>query len=310
MVWGQLLQKENDTITLPYLGESTIITYDRGWSIIGKLPEEHGWHLFQINGRKLKYLEPSSQQDILKNKLKGYLIGNKFIPDKIDFIPKLNNLNKFEEVNLIEPGLDKFVRVCVGRISEQGQLIYENQEMPIGPESDLLQAYLDDKESIDNIPNVHPALSAAFKIETWIKKEANKRRKEEQELREKEERRKQIIETLGDGQSRRELAKEDFDAGARAALAVGGAELIDTRKSNNKNEMVVRFRLIGRRFECVCNRISLRIVDSGICLSNHDYDNNEWIYGYKGDNSLTLESISSIIRLANNEGKLVVFRHA
>ena len=61
-----------------------------------------------------------------------------------------------ETVYLIEPGLTRFSRVRVGRTCEDGKLIYSNQEMPLGPEEDVLDALLTGKESINHIPNVLP----------------------------------------------------------------------------------------------------------------------------------------------------------
>jgi hypothetical protein len=97
------------------------------------------------------------------------------------------------------------------------------------------------------------------------------------------------------------MALEDFGEAARAALAVGGATYLDHRPAY-RGEMAVRFRFIGRRFECTCDQRTLRIIDSGICLQDHDT-------GDRGDHLLTLESLPGTIMQADREGKLVVFRH-
>ena len=123
-----------------------------------------------------------------------------------------------------------------------------------------------------------------------------------------EERRRQIVETLGDAAGRREVAVVDFAEAARAALAVGGAEYLDSRAAHGRNEMVVRFRLNRRRFECTCDRRTLRIVDAGICLTAH-YDDDSFEEGTRGDGFFTLESLPSVIMEAERGGKLVVFRH-
>jgi hypothetical protein len=98
------------------------------------------------------------------------------------------------------------------------------------------------------------------------------------------------------------MAKLDFGAAAKAALAVGGAELLDWRDSRVAGEAVVQFRYLGRRFECVAQKATLRIVDSGICLVDHHT-------GFRGDTLLTLESLPGTIAQATREHKLVVFRH-
>jgi hypothetical protein len=212
-------------------------------------------------------------------------------------------------VHLIERGLDRFVRVVAGRTFEGGPLIYEAQEFPLGPEDAVLAAFQDKKPTVDAIPGVAPALDTAFRFETWRRAETDRIRREEAELREREEReraeaerRAQIREQLGDALGRRELAKFDFQAAATAALEVGGAEYLDHRESYNKGEMVVKFRLDHRRFECVCSAETLRIIDSGICLTDE-------ATGIKGDTRFTLESLPPVIRQAQREGVLVVYRH-
>jgi len=207
------------------------------------------------------------------------------------------------------------VRVSAGRIFEGGPLVYIGQEMPLGPESDVLNAYLDQTKSVDAIPGVTPALDAAFRMESYQRAEAEKRRleeerrrREEDERRAQEERRRQLVEQLGDGAGRRAMAHVDFDQAARAALAVGGAELLDTRKATRRGERIVKFRLDRRRFECTCEEATLRIIDAGICLTAH-YDDANFEGGTKGDTWFTLESLPGVIREAQAQGKLVVFRH-
>jgi len=94
----------------------------------------------------------------------------------------------------------------------------------------------------------------------------------------------------------------DFAEAARAALAVGGAEYLDHRRSARRGEVVVRFRLAQRRYECTCDQESLRIIDAGICLIDH-------ATGERGDTYFTLESLPAVILQAEREGRLVVFRH-
>jgi class 3 adenylate cyclase len=87
----------------------------------------------------------------------------------------------------------------------------------------------------------------------------------------------------------------------RAALAVGGAKLLDVRNSHVRGEHIVRYRLDRRRFECVCDE-RLHIIDSGICLRDEHT-------GEQGDRRFTLESLPAVVRQAEREGRLVIFRH-
>jgi hypothetical protein len=137
-------------------------------------------------------------------------------------------------------------------------------------------------------------------MKTWHRSEVERRRAEEQERREQEERRKALQERLGDGASRRELAKEDFQTAAKAALALGGAEYLEHRRAPERGEFIVRYRLDGARYECVCDE-TMHIVDAGICLQDHDT-------GEKGDTYFTLESLPGVTRAAMAEGA-AIWRH-
>lgn len=311
MSWRDLLQlNENDTtIILPWVGGRSLHSFDRSWKI-KQLPQEYDWYKFKTINRRAEVLEQvDPQPEILKDLITGYLIGDRIITDDVKVVPNISDLtDKFERVYLIEPGLDKFVRISAGRFYDSGPLIYNSMEMPLGSEDDVLQAFLDEKDSVTNISQVTPALDAAFRIESWRRKEAEKRRREEQERREREERRQRVINSLGDAQSRRELAREDFEAAARAALAVGGAQYLDHRDSPNRNEKIVRFRVGHGRYECVCNAHTLGIIDSGICLTA-EYSDNDFEVGTRVDRWFSLETLPLVILQAERQGRLVIFRH-
>lgn len=311
MGWRDLIQTEEERLTTPWVGGRSLRSHDRTWTIEGRLPAEHGWFTFTLMGRKARVASPAEPaNDDLKHVVRGYLVGDRLVPDEVLVKPDIGSVAAASEpVWLIEPGLDRFVRVSAGRAFEDGPLIYRSLEFPLGPEEPVLQAFLDERPSVNHVPGVAPALDAAFRIEVWRRVEAEKRRLEEEKRRReeeerlaREERRRAIIERMGDGQGRREMAVVDFAEAARAALAVGGAQYLDHRAAPQRGEMIVRFRFIGRRFECVCVQATLRIIDSGICLINHA--TNE-----RGDNRFTLESLPAVIQQAHQEGKLVVFRN-
>ena len=310
MGWKDLLQKDERLIA-PWIGGKTLRDGPRAWTIEGRLPEEHGWCVFALEGRRAKLfgqIDPASES--LLQSATGYLVGDRLIPDAVRVDPNPAKIVDYSErVWLIEPGLDRFVRVSAGRTHEDGPLVYKCQEMPLGPENEVLQAYLDQKLSVNDVQGVVPALDAAFRMETWQRAEAERRRleaerrrREEEERLAKEERRQALIKQLGDGAGRREMARVDFAEAARAALAVGGAMFLDHRRAHRRNEVVVRFRLDRRRFECTCDANTLQIIDAGICLTDHDTEE-------RGDTYFTLESLPAVIREADRLGKLVVFRH-
>ncbi len=307
MSWRDLLQKGDESISVPWTG-GVVSSGPRTWKIDGRTPPEFGWHRFSVSGRFARWQGPADPGE-LGHRVSGYLVGDRLVRDDARVDPDPSRIHASSEtVLLLEDGLDRFTRVSAGRQSETGPLIYAELGMPMGPEDAVLGAFLDRKDSVADIPGVVPALDAAFRMESWGRADAERRRAEAARLRAEEEERlrrealrAEIVARLGDGRGRRELAIVDFEEGARAALAVGGAELIETRRSRNRDENVVRFRVGRRRFECVCDS-RLHVVDAGICLTDHNT-------GVKGDKLFTLESLPSVIREAIDNGVLVVFRH-
>ena len=311
MGWKDLLQTGDEKVTLPWLGGGTLYSASQRWSIEGRHPKEYGWFTFKIANRSARVESPAeAQPDLLQHSVRGYLVGDRVVADDARVDPDPKRIVEFsEKVFLLDDGIDRFARVRAGRINKEGPLVYQGLEMPLGQEDQVLEAFLDQKTSVAHLKDVCPALDAAFRMESWQRAEAERRRvelerirREEEEKRQKEERRQALVKKLGDGEGRREMALHDFDAAARAALAVGGAVLLDT-KAIRKNEWAVRYR-IGhdrQKLECVCNE-RLRIIDAGICLIDHD--TNE-----KGDTFFTLESLPAVVQQAQRERRLVIFRH-
>jgi hypothetical protein len=304
MGWKDLLQADDERMVAPWVGGRSLQTYGgRTWAIEGQLPPEYGWYEFKVLPRKVQLVSTvEAPVDVLRDKVVGYLVGNRMVPEgSARVADPAKQAHRFETVFLVEPGLDRFVRVIAGRYYDEGPLIYEGQEFPLGPEEAVLRAFEDKAKSVDDVAEVIPALDAAFRFESWRRAEAERRRREARERREREERRRRLHEQFGNGALRRQVAKEDFGEAAKVALAVGGAEYLSHRRSYHKGEVVVRFRLDGRRFECTCSE-TLQILDAGICLVDHRTDE-------RGDTYFTLESLPAVIRQAEREGRLVVFRH-
>lgn len=311
--WQSLLEDHETTVTLPWIGGRELRSASQTWTIVGKLPAEFGWYTFQVNGRRAT--NPQARVDhanttTARRPVRGYLVGNRLIPDGMTFDPDPTKIATFAEtVYLIEDGLDRFARIVAARIYENGPLIFRHQDMPLGPEDAVLSAFLDGLPSVDHIKGVHVALDAAFRMEIWQREQAELRRIELTRQRAAEverqrqleaeralaERRQQIVQQLGDAVGRRSMVPLDFGEAARAALQISGAEYLDHRRAARNGETIVRFRLDGRRFECVCDA-RLRIVDAGICLAG-------------ADRECALETLPSVIREAIEEDVLVVYRH-
>lgn len=239
----------------------------------------------------------------------GYLVGDWLVPDDARVVLSLDQLQtQTIPVWLIEPGLERFSRIRAV-LWEEEKYVFERMEFPKGPEGGVLEAYLNRKESIVDIKDVTPALDLAFRFETQrrldleeMRRRVEEERRQEEERQRKEALRAEAIRLVGTSAGRREIAEVDFDTAARAALAMTGAELLDARPSYNRGEMVVQYRFRERRLECVVDRKTLRIVDSGVCLTAHDT-------GEKGDTRFTLESLPSVIGEALDRGVLHVYRH-
>ncbi|MCA9625055.1 MAG: hypothetical protein KC731_38785 [Myxococcales bacterium] len=310
MGWRDYLMDEPEQVVFPWVGGRQLFEDHRVLTIFGELPKEHGWHAFAVEGRQVRWQgEAMPEPNRFVERFEGYLCGDRLVPDGVRVGHDMAELGRrCPPVFLVEPGLDRFTRVAAGRITGDGPLVYDGPAFPLGPEAEVLDAYLDGLDDVDHVPAVVPALDAVFRIERWREKEAERLRRELEEQRRKqaeeearEERRRQLVARLGDGALRREAAKLDFTEAARAALAIGGAELLDARAGYHAAEMIVRFRYFGGRYECTCDRDTLRIIDAGICLVDH-------ATGIKGDTRFTLESLPGVIGQASREGALVVFR--
>jgi hypothetical protein len=311
MGWRDLLTAEGETTTLPWTGGGSLHSDTRTFKV-GRRPREHGWYQFKIEGNTATSPTPAEPvPTLLRTAVAGYLVGDRIVLDDARIDPDPGKIVEHsEKVYVLPEELDRFSRVRAGRVYPEGPLIFIEQEFPLGPEDDVLNAYLDEKEEVHSIPGVVPALDAAFRMESFQRAEAERRRQElarqraEEEARlAKEKRRAELLEQLGDGAGRRAMAQENFHDAAKAALTVGGAQYLDHRRHGDRNrgEWLVTYRVDGQRLACVCNT-NLQIIDAGVCLVDHDTDE-------KGDTYFTLESLPSVIRQAIREGKLVVWRH-
>jgi hypothetical protein len=305
MGWEELLQDATPSrLVMPWLGGRRIYRDDRAWRVDGKLPREFGWYLWNLVGRNallLEEAEPDLSYGETDPMIRGYLVGDRLVPWNVQVKIGLGDVfNQTKQVALVEPGLDRFTFVDAV-YSGYSIPIYRSECFPLGPEGEVRRAFVDRKESIDDIKGVVPALDFAFRFATHQRKAAEERRAELERKRLEEERIEQARKNMGTGLGRRTLASTDFPTAAKAALKVGGAELLDVRPGRG-HEAVVQFRLEGRRFECVAERTTLRIIDSGICLEDHGTHE-------KGDTYFTLESLPGVIQQAMREGRLHVYRH-
>lgn len=305
MGWQDLLEETDDRLVIPWLGGRKVYRDSRTWRVPGRLPREFGWYLWDVSGRTANLVKPA-EVDVSygegKHEAAGYVVGDRFIPEKARVDPDPDKIiEQTVPVYLVERGLDRFVPVRVV-FNAEGRAIFQQVTLPLGPEEQVRQAFIERKESIQDIKGVAPALDLAFRFATEQRRLFEERRAELERVRLEEERRAQALKSLGTGVGRRAVAAHDFETAAKAALAVSGAALLDARPGYGGREMVVQYLFENRRLECVVDRETLRVTDSGICLTSHDT-------GEKGDTYFTLESLPAVVRQAIREGKLVVYRH-
>lgn len=312
MIWNQLLSQDQ-VVCLPWTGGRVLHGIDRTWKIAGELPPEHGWHRFSVSGsRRASWLGPGDINDSLAERARcitGYLVDDRLISDEASVGTDVKEVfAQGRQTWLVEPGLDRFARATAVQ-HRGGKLIYLRQEFPLGPEAHVLEAYQDRRDSVDDIAHVTPALHVAFLWYTWRRRftEAERRRvaqlaRMEARRRRIEERNQRIEVEAWQRAQNRQLAYNDFESAAREALAVSGAELLDERPARIRTERIVQFRFRGRRFECVVQAATLRIVDAGVCLEDH-------MTGERGDTLFTLESLPAVLDEAMQTNRLVVFRH-
>lgn len=308
MSWEDLLDEGSERV-LPWYGFGRIHDAKRSWRLTGPRPPEHGWYRFETGGGRNATVasrelhEPDLSWADNQPQLRGYLVGDHFIPDNV-----ASTSRKLIPTYCVEFGLERFARVTVVR-DREGNLVYISQEFPSGPEEEVRRAYQDRLDNLDHIANVTPALDLAFRWITRRREEQEERRRELERIRaeelarqEAQARLEKAMRDAGTAAGRRTLAQQDFDTAAREALRVSGAELLDTRDSYERGEKVVQYRFRERRLECVVEARTLQVVDSGICLTDHRT-------GEKGDTYFTLESLPGVVGEAMDLGKLVVYRH-
>lgn len=315
MSWESLLS-ENVEVVAPWTGGTEIRHGNRRFSL-KKRPTQPGWFVFRTDGTTTAHLvrEASYEEQLaaleIRPKVTGYLVGDRLVPDGVsrpaNVRTALDLVAGCQPALLVEDGLARFTRI-VCRRWEDGRLFYQGEDFPLGSEYEVQLRYENRETDLDGVKGVVPSLYIAFELETWHRSELEKQRaeaerlaKEEEAKRQLEERRVALANSLETGAGRRAMAELDFETAAKAALNVTGAKLLDWRKGRQTHEAVVRFQLEGQRFECVCDKRSLRIIESGICLVNH-------ATGEAGDTKFTLESLPPVILEAKRKHKLVVFR--
>lgn len=297
MNWRDLTEQEPTSLVAPWTGGDAVDATGRSFRL-RRTPREYGWYAFTTRGRFVLGFVPCDPHpdELTRNRGVGYLAGDRFYPDDAQ---RLSG----ERVFLIpsDGERDHFDRAVVGRHCEDGPLVYAEPAPPLGPES-AARRCLDDGGDLLAEECVMPGLYGAFLVERDQRAVADAARRAVEARLAREQREAEARRLVGSAVGRRELAALDLPAACAAALRLADAEFIELRGSGS--ERVVRFRLpeLGRRFECVVDARTLRVVEAGVCLTDDDT-------GERGDDLFTLEALPGVIREAERLGVLVVFRH-
>jgi hypothetical protein len=273
MDYTQFLQKPDEVLRLPYFSGKSVCDGKLTYRLRdAPLP---GWYRFRKSGRYLT-VENAIPPELDAWKLPrvvGYVFHGRLICN--DSQARLFGLPSDED-------LPKFIPV-VARKWFDGHILYGGQEFETEVETKVREAF-EEERSLHNVKGVTPALAHVFVLESTqreLAREAERRAREQVELE------KRAV----------ELARwqETLEGRISLALSHTGAELVNWRR-NGQRQAVVRYRVAGRRFECVIDTESLQIMDAGICLSGTDEE-------------LNLSSLPSAVREAIESGQLHVFRN-
>ena len=306
MGWQSLVRDGELTDVFPWLGGRKIYSKERAWRVVGDLPREFGWYRFELAaGRSAKLLEPCDPDPLYiegRTTVRGYVVGDRFIPERARVHPDPTKLiEQTVPIYLVDPAVERFTPI-LATVDEANRWIYIRPLFPMKADNDAQWAFVERKESLDHIKDVNHALDLAFRFAYRQRQLLEERREALRKQREEEARKAEVLRKVGSGQGRRTLAQEDLEAAVKAALMVGGAEFLDVRPGYGRNEIVIQYRFENRRLECVCDKRTFQIIDSGICLEDH-------LTREKGDTYFTLESLPGVVREAIRGGKLVVYRH-
>ncbi len=274
MDYTPFLQKQDEWLRLPYFEGKSVCSDRQGYRLRETL--QPGWYQFRKSGRYLearRRIEPELDAWKLPRvggyEMNGRLFGN-------DSQARLFGLPT-------ETDRPKFTPISARKWFD-GHLLFHGQEFETEVETQVREAF-EEGHSIEAIKGVTPALAQVFVLEN-----ARRELDREAERRAREEAARQ--------QQQAELARwqETVEGRLSQALSHTGAELVSWRR-NGARQAVVRYRIAGRRFECIIDSESLQILDAGICLEG-------------ADEALNLSSLPSAVREAVHSGRLHVFRPA
>lgn len=312
-MWRELISKPSVTV-LPWFGGRDLFnSVGMKWVIDGPTPPEHGFWKFSVGtNRVARWVEGQDRVEVWDEylnkkqpRLTGYLVGDRMSllwdyiansPGKKNFRDLLVSSSK--KVWFLPDNLPEFTKVVAREWPGNGELVFEREVDPPLIIDEVYDAYISGAEEL-TVKGVPRDLADIFRVKVAKRKAEAARRAEIEAKRRAAAERAELDKKVGTSEGRRALAAVDFDAAARSALVVGGAEFLAARPGPNPGTMTVVYRCEGHRLGCVVDMM-LRVVNAGICLTDHYTDES-------GDEYFTLESLPSVVREAVRDRKLVIW---
>src|SRR5688572_25339826 len=229
MDYTQFLQQPGEVLCLPYFEGKSVCDDKLTYRLREAL--QPAWYEFRKSGRYLEVagsIAPEPDAWRLK-KLRGYVMTSRFIGDDVQ--ARLFGLPQDEE-------LPKFAPVSVCKWFD-GHLLFYGCEFESEAEPQVREAF-EEQRAIDKIKGVSPALAHLFLLENTqraLSLEAERRARQQEEL---------------------ARWQQTLEGRISLALSHTGASLVSWRR-NSRDQAVVRYRLGGRRFECVIDTNTLQI---------------------------------------------------
>ncbi len=273
MDYAKFLIKAQPVLTLPYFRGNSVCDDQLTYRVRTEL--EAGWYQFRKTGRYLEVIA-RTESELEKWKLPrvlGYVFGQTLVG--LDFTCPLYGLPEQTDFALFAP-------ISAFRWFD-GHVLFGRAEFDSEVEVEVREAF-EEERKIDAIKGVTPALAHVFMLHAT-----------QRALAQEKERLAGMERDRAKRQAELDRWQHSIEGRISLALSHTGAELVNWRRVDG-NQALVRYRIAGRRFECVIDMASLQIVDAGICLSG-------------ADEELNLSSLPSAVQEAINTRQLHVFRH-
>jgi hypothetical protein len=315
---------KKEHVVLAYLGGTHVFGKDRRMRVEGGLAERPapGFHRFEVSGRNARALEAVDPPDLGDlPKVRGHLVAGWLV--SLEGLARLSLLPEDEPSPLAPTRARRW---------HSGDLLFETLDFD-GEAEEQARLRLEQHAPLGDLKNVAATLRTAYGIALALSvsrrvgtpiavREAAAHatriaelgepavreilaRFEQARLAEQERawaraltagRPMVTIRGRGGARGRSVVPTiENAHERAEAALEVAQARMLAARRLGGGTNLEVAFEFLGERFLSVVDALSLRVIDSGVCLAGED-------------DLVTLESLPGVIREAIDTDRLVITR--